>query len=62
MKISKMNVSILVPDNEGNWLTDGINFGKKIYIGVNDSVDNWSEISNEQKFEIEKELAKIKTK
>lgn len=62
MKISKMNVSILVPDNKENWLTDGINFGKKIYIGVNDSVDNWSEISNEQKFEIEKELAKIKTK
>lgn len=40
---------------EGMTLTNGEAYGKEIYLGVNDSPDNWHEISDE---EYEKIVAK----
>ena len=34
--------------NEGMTLTNGEAFGKEIYLGCNDSPDNWYEITDEQ--------------
>lgn len=33
---------------EGYTLTNGETFGKVVYLGVNDSVDNWHEITDEE--------------
>lgn len=33
---------------EGMTLTNGESFGKEIYLGVNDSPDNWHEIVDEE--------------
>ena len=30
------------------WLTNGITVGKVVYLGVNDDISNWHEISNEE--------------
>ena len=34
--------------SEGMTLTNGEAFGKEIYLGCNDSPDNWHEITDEQ--------------
>lgn len=41
-----------------NWLTDGNTFGKLVYLGENDSADNWKEITNEEKEAIEAQRVK----
>lgn len=33
---------------EGMTLTNGTSFSKEVYLGVNDSVDNWWEITDEE--------------
>lgn len=38
---------------ENMWLYNGKFFGKVVYVGINDSVFNWREITNEEKEEIE---------
>ena len=43
---------ILKADN-GKWLTNGETFGKVVYVGINDSVDNWHEITDEEKAQFE---------
>jgi hypothetical protein len=40
-------VTVLKAD-EGMTLTNGEAFGKVIYLGKNDSVDNWQEITDEE--------------
>jgi hypothetical protein len=30
--------------NEGKLLTNGLTFGKVVYLGKNDSADNWHEV------------------
>lgn len=33
---------------EGMTLTDGENLGKQVYLGKNDSLENWREITDEE--------------
>lgn len=56
MKLSNLNIEILEPNLSENWLTNGDTFSKKVYLGKYDSPDNWTEISNEEKEQREKEL------
>jgi hypothetical protein len=37
---------------EGYTLTNGEAFGKVVYLGINDSADNWHEITDEEAEEI----------
>ena len=37
---------------EGMWLTNGETYSKEIYLGVNDSIDNWHEITDTEYEEI----------
>ena len=62
MKQSNYTVQILEPEN--GWLTQAQEieiqnriFSKKVFLAVNDSVDNWTEISEEEyaAFQIELE-------
>ena len=53
MKQSSYTVQILEPEN--GWLTQKENteiqnriFSKKVFLAVNDSVDNWKEITEEE--------------
>ena len=39
---------------EGMWLTNGETYSKEIYLGVNDSIDNWHEITDAEHEEIVK--------
>lgn len=39
------NITVLKAD-EGKTLTNGESFGKVVYLGINDSADNWHEITN----------------
>ena len=41
-----INGNILQAD-DGKWLTNGDTFGKTVYLGINDSADNWHEITDE---------------
>lgn len=41
------NQTVLKAD-DGKLLTNGDTFGKVVYLGKNDSVDNWYEISDEK--------------
>jgi hypothetical protein len=41
------NATILKAD-EGMTLTNGETFGKVVYLGKNDSADNWHEITDEE--------------
>lgn len=34
--------------SEGMILTNGDTFSKEVYLGVNDSLDNWNEITEEE--------------
>jgi hypothetical protein len=38
--------------NDGYILTNGEVYGKEIYLGVNDSPDNWHEITDEEYAEV----------
>ena len=40
---------------EGMWLTNGEAYSKEIYLGVNDSIDNWHEITDAEHEEIVKD-------
>lgn len=31
--------------NEGKFLTNGVTYGKTVYLGVNDSAENWYEVT-----------------
>lgn len=48
------NQTILKAD-EGFYLTNGETFAKVVYLGKNDSPDNWSEITEAEKEKIESE-------
>ena len=37
---------------EGMWLTDGETFSKSVYLGNNDSAENWYEITDSEYKEI----------
>lgn len=37
-------------------LTNGIEFSKEIYLGINDSADNWREITDTEADEIKKTM------
>jgi hypothetical protein len=37
---------------EGMWLTNGETYSKEIYLGCNDSIDNWHEITDAEYEEI----------
>jgi hypothetical protein len=41
------NITVLRAD-EGKTLTNGETFGKVVYLGANDSADNWHEITDEE--------------
>ena len=34
--------------SDGMWLTNGVAYGKIVYLGVNDSPENWYEITEEE--------------
>ncbi len=40
---------------DGKVLTNGADFGKVVYIGKNDSIDNWHEITDEEAQELQKQ-------
>lgn len=39
---------IVLKADEGFYLTNGKTFGKVVYLGKNDSIDNWQEITEEE--------------
>ncbi len=43
--------------DEGFTLTNGETFGKVVYLGRNDSADNWNEITNEMAEKLQKQEA-----
>jgi hypothetical protein len=45
-------VTVLKAD-EGMTLTNGEAFGKVVYLGINDSADNWHEITDEEAEELQ---------
>ena len=55
MKLIKKNktIRVLTPTNKENWLTNGEATSKLVYLGKNESVSNWSEITYEEKVKIE---------
>ena len=54
MKISTIELRKLTA-NDGMVLTNGEAYGREIYLGKNDSPDNWREISEEEYNAISKE-------
>lgn len=56
MKSTTINIEVIEPTSSENWLTNGETFSKKVYLGKYDSLDSWTEISNEEKEQREKEL------
>ena len=46
-----INDNVLKAD-EGMTLTNGEAFGKVVYLGINDSMNNWHEITNEEAEEL----------
>lgn len=44
---------VILKADDGKWLTNGETFGKVVYVGKNDSVDNWHEITDEEKAQLE---------
>ena len=47
MKVTTIELRKLTA-SEGMVLTNGEAFGKEIYLGVNDSAENWREITEEE--------------
>lgn len=52
------NQTILKAD-EGFYLTNGDTFAKVVYLGKNDSADNWHEITEEEKEQVEAEQTEV---
>lgn len=48
-----INDNVLKAD-EGMTLTNGEAFGKMVYLGINDSVENWREITDKEAEELQK--------
>lgn len=46
MKTNEIKIVVLEPD-EGNVLTNGDVYSDKVYLGKNDSPDNWREVPAE---------------
>lgn len=46
--ISTPITMIKLEASEGMTLTNGESYGKTVYLGANDSVDNWREITDEE--------------
>lgn len=46
MRTSEVKIVVLEPD-EGNVLTNGVTYSDKVYLGKNDSPDNWREVPAE---------------
>lgn len=44
--------------SEGMTLTNGTTFGKEVYLGTGDTLDNWAEITDAKAAEIQEEKAK----
>ena len=44
---------------EGMMLTNGETFGKVVYIGKNDSADNWHEITDEEAEEMQNTKSEV---
>lgn len=55
MKNSDLIITVLEPTKAENWLTNGETFSKKVYLGKNDSPDNWHEIIETEKLELEQQ-------
>lgn len=55
---SILNIQVIEPENSDNWITNGKTFSKMVYLGANDSIDNWFEVTNEKKEIKEKEMLK----
>ena len=47
MKIEEIKILKLIA-NEGKSLTNGEAYSKSVYLGVNDSPDNWTEINDDE--------------
>ena len=52
MIVSTVQLRKLVAD-DGMTLTDGDSYGKTIYLGVNDSPENWHEITDAEAQEVQ---------
>ena len=52
MIVSTVQLRKLVAD-DGMTLTDGDSYGKTIYLGVNDSPENWREITDAEAQEVQ---------
>ena len=50
MKISEIPVTLRVlhPSNPENWLTDGENYSKEVYLGSEVDAEAWREVSGEE--------------
>lgn len=46
MKQQPIQIIVLEPD-DGYTLTNGETYSKRVYLGINDSPDNWREIPDE---------------
>lgn len=46
MKQEQIEIRVLEPD-EGKVLTNGETYSTKVYLGINDSPENWTEIAIE---------------
>ena len=47
MKSNPIQIIVLEPD-EGYTLTNGETYSKRVYLGINDSAENWREIPDEE--------------
>lgn len=47
MKQDTIQIIILEP-SEGKVLTNGETYSRKVYLGINDSPDNWAEIDESE--------------
>ena len=47
MKESSIKITVLEP-SPGMTLTNGETYSKKVYLGINDSPENWHEIPDEE--------------
>ena len=57
MNVTNFELIKLTP-SEGMVLTNGETFSTEVYLGTNDSKDNWHEITKEEAEERQKELEK----
>lgn len=45
---TKVTLRILKPTIEENWLTNGETYSQLVYLGKEDTPDNWREITSEE--------------